>query len=163
MCRDGAINEEGTSGAPRIHQRMLSICDLETFAERIVLRLSKIVPAEFISYNGVNPRIRRNIFAPYPQDAFDDVGLSPSLVCLASVRFLLDMLFNSCQRLTACDKSCQNMTAAASDTHQRSFTANSLFGFYELTLTRSGAGYGAINEEGTSGAPRIHQRMLSHL
>ena len=45
------------------------ICDLETFSQRVVSRLSKIVPAEFITYNGVNPRKRRNICAPYPHVA----------------------------------------------------------------------------------------------
>src|SRR5207244_3175183 len=93
----------------------------------------------------------------------DDVGLSHPVLRPAIVWFLLDMLFNSCQRLTAYDRSCQIMTTTASDTHERSFTVNTLFGFYELTLTRSGTGHGAINEEGTSGAPRVHQRMLSHL
>jgi hypothetical protein len=29
------------------------ICDLETFAQRVVSRLSKIVPTEIISHNGV--------------------------------------------------------------------------------------------------------------
>ena len=42
------------------------ICDLETFSQRVVSRLSKIVPAEIISYNGVNPRRRRNVCATYP-------------------------------------------------------------------------------------------------
>src|SRR4029453_13200910 len=46
------------------------ICDLETFTQRVVSRLSKIVPAEFISYNGVNPRRRRNVCAPYPHAAY---------------------------------------------------------------------------------------------
>jgi len=45
------------------------ICDLETFSQRVVSRLSKIVPAEFIPYNGVNPR-RRNVCAPYPHAAY---------------------------------------------------------------------------------------------
>jgi len=49
-----------------------SICDLETFAQRVVSRLAKIVPSEFIPH-------RRNACATYPQDAFDDAGLSPSL------------------------------------------------------------------------------------
>ena len=33
------------------------ICDIETFAQRVVSRLSKIVPTEIISYNGRNLRI----------------------------------------------------------------------------------------------------------
>ena len=43
------------------------ICDLETFAQRVVSRLSKIVPTEFISYNGVNPRDWRNECGDYPR------------------------------------------------------------------------------------------------
>jgi hypothetical protein len=46
------------------------ICDLETFSQRVVSRLSKIVPAEFISYNGVNPWRRRNACAHYPHAAY---------------------------------------------------------------------------------------------
>ena len=46
------------------------ICDLETFAQRVVSRLSKIVPTEIISYNGVNPRRRRNACATYPNIAY---------------------------------------------------------------------------------------------
>ena len=42
------------------------ICDLETFSQRVVSRISKIVPTEFISYNGINPRRRRKVCAPYP-------------------------------------------------------------------------------------------------
>ena len=42
------------------------------------------------------------------------------------VRFLLDMLFIPCQKLTVYDNNCQNMTAAASDTHERSVTVNTL-------------------------------------
>jgi hypothetical protein len=40
-----------------------SICDLENFKQRVRSRLSKIVPAEFISYDGVNPRRRRDACA----------------------------------------------------------------------------------------------------
>ena len=46
------------------------ICDLEIFPERVVSRLSKIVPTEFISYNGGNPRRRRNACATYPHAAY---------------------------------------------------------------------------------------------
>jgi DNA-binding CsgD family transcriptional regulator len=43
------------------------ICDLETFAQRVVSRLSKIVSPEIIfNNNGVNPRRRRNACATYP-------------------------------------------------------------------------------------------------
>ena len=45
------------------------ICDLETFAHRVVSRLAKIVPTEIISHNGVNPRRRRNACATYPPHA----------------------------------------------------------------------------------------------
>jgi hypothetical protein len=46
------------------------ICDLETFPQRVVSMPSKIVPTEFISYNGVNPWRRRNICATYPPHAY---------------------------------------------------------------------------------------------
>src|SRR6266404_5316013 len=46
------------------------ICDIETFAQRVVSRLSKIVPPEFISYNVVNPRRRRDACATYPHAAY---------------------------------------------------------------------------------------------
>jgi DNA-binding CsgD family transcriptional regulator len=43
------------------------ISDLETFAQRVVSRLSKIVPPEIIfNNNGVNTRRRRNACATYP-------------------------------------------------------------------------------------------------
>ena len=42
------------------------ICDVETFAQRVVSRLSRIVPPEFISYNGVNPHRRRDACATHP-------------------------------------------------------------------------------------------------
>jgi hypothetical protein len=44
----GAINEEGTSDAPRMHQRVSLVGDVETFAQRLVSRLSKIVPTDII-------------------------------------------------------------------------------------------------------------------
>jgi DNA-binding CsgD family transcriptional regulator len=44
------------------------ICDIETFAQRVVSRLSKIVPTE-ISFNGVNPRKERNACPTYPLHA----------------------------------------------------------------------------------------------
>jgi DNA-binding CsgD family transcriptional regulator len=44
------------------------ICDIETFAQRVVSRLSKIVPTE-ISFNGVNPRKERNACPTYPHAA----------------------------------------------------------------------------------------------
>jgi DNA-binding CsgD family transcriptional regulator len=45
------------------------ICDLETFAQRVVSRLSRIVPTAIISDNGVYPRRRRNVLATYPRAA----------------------------------------------------------------------------------------------
>jgi hypothetical protein len=45
--------------------------------------------------------------------------------------------------------------------HGASFSVNTPFGVCELTLL--GEEGGVINEEGISGAPRIHQRLLSHL
>lgn len=35
------------------------ICDLDTFAHRVISRLPKIVPSEITSYNEVNPRRKR--------------------------------------------------------------------------------------------------------
>jgi DNA-binding CsgD family transcriptional regulator len=46
------------------------ICDLETFSRRVVSRLSKIVPTEIISYNGINPRRQPNACATYPHVAY---------------------------------------------------------------------------------------------
>jgi hypothetical protein len=46
------------------------ICDLETFAQRVVSRLSKIVPTEINMYNGPNPCRRRNVCATYPHAAY---------------------------------------------------------------------------------------------
>ena len=40
------------------------ICDLETFSQRVVSRLSKIVSAEMISHNGVKPRREWNARVP---------------------------------------------------------------------------------------------------
>jgi DNA-binding CsgD family transcriptional regulator len=45
------------------------ICDLETFAQRVVSRLSKIVPIE-ISDNAVKPRMERNAGATYRHHAY---------------------------------------------------------------------------------------------
>src|SRR5215813_2550193 len=45
------------------------ICDLETFAQRVVSRLSKIVPTEIL-YNGRNPCRRRNVCATYPHAVY---------------------------------------------------------------------------------------------
>ena len=48
-----------------------SICDLETFGQRVALRLSKIVPIEIISHNGVHPRAPRNVYpAAYLHGAY---------------------------------------------------------------------------------------------
>src|SRR5262245_4300578 len=46
------------------------ICDLETFGQRVVSRLSKIVPTEISFYNGRDPRRRRNVCATYPYAAY---------------------------------------------------------------------------------------------
>jgi DNA-binding CsgD family transcriptional regulator len=46
------------------------ICDLETFRQRVVSRLSKIVSAEIISYNGNKPYRPRNVCATYPHAAY---------------------------------------------------------------------------------------------
>jgi DNA-binding CsgD family transcriptional regulator len=46
------------------------ICDLETFGQRVVSRLSKIVPKEIISYNVVNPRRERNAYLSHPYAAY---------------------------------------------------------------------------------------------
>ena len=45
------------------------ICDLETFTQRLVSRLAKIVPTEIASFNVVNPRTRWNACATYPHVA----------------------------------------------------------------------------------------------
>jgi hypothetical protein len=42
-----------------------SIRDVETFKQRVISRLSKIVPPEFNSYDVVNPRRRWNACATY--------------------------------------------------------------------------------------------------
>ncbi len=47
-----------------------AICDLDTFAHRVISRLSKLVPSEIISYNEVNLRRRRDRYLAYPQDAY---------------------------------------------------------------------------------------------
>ena len=46
------------------------ICDLDTFAQRVISRLPKIVPSEIISYNEVNPRRRRVRVLAYPENAY---------------------------------------------------------------------------------------------
>ena len=46
------------------------ICDLESFAQRVVSRLSKIVPTEIISYRRVNPQRVRNTHAAYLPHAY---------------------------------------------------------------------------------------------
>ena len=46
------------------------IYDTETFAQRVVSRLSQIVPTEIISHSGVNRRRRRNVCATYPPRAY---------------------------------------------------------------------------------------------
>jgi hypothetical protein len=50
-------------------KNVIPICDLENFSQRVLSRLSKIVPTEIISYCGVNPR-RRNACATYPHYAY---------------------------------------------------------------------------------------------
>ena len=45
------------------------ICDVETFAQGVVLRLSKVVPTEIISHNAVKPRMERNSSATYPHQS----------------------------------------------------------------------------------------------
>ena len=45
-----------------IEEYYYSICDLETFAHRVASRLSKILPIETISHNGVDPRAPRNVY-----------------------------------------------------------------------------------------------------
>src|SRR5262245_10976646 len=46
------------------------ICDLETFAQRVASRLSKILPIEIISHNGINPRAPQNVYpTAYPYAA----------------------------------------------------------------------------------------------
>ena len=47
-----------------------SICDLDTFAQRVISKLSRIVPSEIISYNEVNLRRRRVACLAHPQDAY---------------------------------------------------------------------------------------------
>jgi DNA-binding CsgD family transcriptional regulator len=46
------------------------ICDVETFGQRVISRLSKIVPKEIIPYNVVNPRRRRNVYLPHFYDGY---------------------------------------------------------------------------------------------
>src|SRR5262249_33502237 len=46
------------------------ICDLETFAQRVVSRLSRIVPTEIISHNVADPQRRRKVLATYLHAAY---------------------------------------------------------------------------------------------
>jgi len=46
------------------------ICDLETFRQRVVSRLSKIVSSEILSHNAANPRRRRNAYLHHPYAAY---------------------------------------------------------------------------------------------
>ena len=45
------------------------LCDLETFTQRLVSRLAKIVPAEIFLENGLNQPKRRHTCATYPHHA----------------------------------------------------------------------------------------------
>jgi hypothetical protein len=60
------------------------ICDRQTFAQRVVSRLSKIVPTEIISHYAVKPRMERNACATYPHAAYTPsqkkISSSPSRV-----------------------------------------------------------------------------------
>ena len=48
-----------------------SVCDLDTFAQRVISKLPKIVPSDITSYNEVNPRKERGVrFLVYPQNAY---------------------------------------------------------------------------------------------
>jgi DNA-binding CsgD family transcriptional regulator len=56
------------------------ICDLETFAQRVVSRLSKILPIEIISHNGVHPHAPRNVCpAAYPHGASQKKTFAPCM------------------------------------------------------------------------------------
>jgi DNA-binding CsgD family transcriptional regulator len=46
------------------------ICDLETFRQRVVSRLSKIVSAELISHNGVKPRSEWSAYLPHSTNGY---------------------------------------------------------------------------------------------
>jgi hypothetical protein len=46
------------------------ICDLQTFSQRVVSRLSKIVPAEIISHNGVEPRRERSAYLSHSHNGY---------------------------------------------------------------------------------------------
>jgi DNA-binding CsgD family transcriptional regulator len=46
------------------------ICDRQTFKQRVLSRLSKIVPAEIISHKGIHTRRRRNAHATHPHHAY---------------------------------------------------------------------------------------------
>ena len=47
-----------------------SICDLETFSQRVVSKLSKIASKEIILPNVANPRRERNVYLPHPHVAY---------------------------------------------------------------------------------------------
>jgi hypothetical protein len=65
------------------------ICDLETFAQRVVSRLSRIVPTAIISDNGVYPRRRRNVLATYPRAACTSSQKKIFEPCLREHPFIL--------------------------------------------------------------------------
>jgi hypothetical protein len=46
------------------------ICDVETFGQRVISRLSKRVPKEIIPYNVVNLRRERNAYLPHFHDDY---------------------------------------------------------------------------------------------
>ena len=46
------------------------ICDRQTFKQRVISRLSKIVPTEIISHNGIHPHRRRNAHATHPHHTY---------------------------------------------------------------------------------------------
>src|SRR5918992_2482964 len=68
------------------------ICDLETFTQRLVSRLAKIVPTEIFSHNGMNPHKRRDTCATYPARA-----------CSPSVNKILQQRVNG-HRVLTCDE-----------------------------------------------------------
>lgn len=46
-------------------------CDLDSFAQRVISRLPKLVPSEITTYNEVNPRRRRIGWVEHPPAALD--------------------------------------------------------------------------------------------
>ena len=58
MPHGGRLTKKEARALLEFIKECYSICDLET--QRVISRLSKIVPKEIISYNGVNPCRRRN-------------------------------------------------------------------------------------------------------